>query len=204
MQVTNGILSIFNKPIIYNSFQNLVGSNNVRKILVSNYLNLNGNEKILDIGCGTSEILEYLPKGIEYHGYDLSSRYIEHAKKKYGNRGNFYCADATKIKLNKDSKFSRVLALGLLHHLNDDEVLLLFKFVKSILKPDGYLITYDGCYTQTQSKIARYIISKDRGKNVRTLKGYQDLAEQCFTSIHTEIREDLLRIPYTNVIMSCS
>ncbi|RKZ63742.1 MAG: class I SAM-dependent methyltransferase, partial [Candidatus Parabeggiatoa sp. nov. 3] len=46
-------------------------------------------------------------------------------------------------------------------------------------------------------------ISKDRGQNVRTQEGYLELASQVFSNITTDIRHDLLRIPYTHFILEC-
>ncbi|MCZ2207908.1 hypothetical protein, partial [Cylindrospermopsis raciborskii] len=54
-----------------------------------------------------------------------------------------------------------------------------------------------------QSPIARWIISKDRGQNVRDEKGYLNLAYNLFPPPYTScnIRHNLLRIPYTHIII---
>jgi hypothetical protein len=93
--------------------------------------------------------------------------------------------------------------VGILHHLDDGEALQLFHLAQTALKPGGRLITLDGVFVQKQSPCARYIISKDRGQNVRTQQGYLQLASQVFSTITTSIRHDLLRIPYTHIILEC-
>jgi hypothetical protein len=52
--------------------------------------------------------------------------------------------------------------------------------------------------------MARFLISKDRGQNIRSPEGYQSLARPFFKEQITEIKNDLLRIPYTHFIMECS
>ncbi|OQW90969.1 MAG: hypothetical protein BWK78_05800, partial [Thiotrichaceae bacterium IS1] len=84
------------------------------------------------------------------------------------------------------------------------EALQLFRLAQSALKPEGRLITLDGVYTNDQSRLARWIISKDRGQFVRTEEGYSLLARQVFSNNQIVIRHDLLWIPYTHIIMECS
>ena len=44
----------------------------------------------------------------------------------------------------------------------------------------------------------------DRGKFVRALDNYQRLASACFAKVEPHLRHDLLRLPYTHLIMCCS
>ena len=102
------------------------------------------------------------------------------------------------------SNFDIVLATAVLHHLNDDEAIQLFKIARSTLKPHGRLITLDGCYTQGQSWLKRFILSKDRGRYVRTEDQYCALASGIFPDIKISIHHNLTRIPYTHIIMECT
>jgi hypothetical protein len=52
--------------------------------------------------------------------------------------------------------------------------------------------------------VKRYLLSRDRGKFVRTLPEYEALARTQFDRVATYIREDVLRIPYTHLIMVCT
>ena len=94
--------------------------------------------------------------------------------------------------------------LNLLHHLEDDEVIQLFNSVKRVLKPGGQVITQDISYVPEQSKVSKYITSKDRGQNVRTPEAYQDLAKQDFKNVQIHIRHDFYRIPLSLTILVCS
>jgi hypothetical protein len=43
----------------------------------------------------------------------------------------------------------------------------------------------------------------DRGEHVRSLEEWPPLVEPVFPLARTHVRHDLLRIPYTHVIMDC-
>lgn len=202
-QITTGFRKILNNPFVYNLLQTLVGSKNARQQYVTHFICPNRNDKILDIGCGTADILNFLPSYVEYYGFDLNSDYIEYAKKIFGNRGNFLCANVNDIRTDSFPQMNIILATAILHHLDDDEVITLLSKAKSLLKKNGRLLTLDCCYINNQSKIARYIINKDRGQNVRSDENYKILALQVFKEVKLYIKHDLLRIPYTHAIMEC-
>ena len=96
-----------------------------------------------------------------------------------------------------------VLALGILHHLDDGEALDLFRLSSQTLKPGGRLYTLDGCYVADQSRWVRWFLDNDRGKNIRTQADYLLLAKQVFSNVSTHIREDIFWIPYTALILEC-
>ena len=73
-------------------------------------------------------------------------------------------------------KFDLVMAVGVLHHLNDNQSLALLKLAFNALKRGGRLITFDGCFVEGQSKISKFILSHDRGQFVRTQRKYTNLA----------------------------
>jgi hypothetical protein len=54
-----------------------------------------------------------------------------------------------------------------------------------------------------QSGMARWIIKLDRGNHVRTRDEYIALASRQFRNVRVTILHDLLRIPYTHIIMEC-
>jgi hypothetical protein len=55
-----------------------------------------------------------------------------------------------------------------------------------------------------QSRAARFLISKDRGQNVRSGEGYRDLALSRFDRVELIRRDDMLNIPYTHAILECT
>jgi len=158
---------------------------------------------MLDIGCGTGEILQYLPEDMIYFGFDASEAYISQAKERFGHRGEFRAEYVRQATLADLPPFDLVLAFGVLHHLADEEGNSLFRLAKDALIEGGKLITIDATYTAPQSSVARWIISKDRGQNVRTPDGYLRLAETHFASVRQTVRNDLMHIPYSHLIMEC-
>ena len=92
----------------------------------------------------------------------------------------------------------------MLHHLDDETAAKLFTLARLALQPNGRLITFDGCYSPGQSRVAHWLLGRDRGKFVRTRAQYERLASACFSKVECHLRHDLLRIPYTHLIMRCS
>jgi hypothetical protein len=97
-----------------------------------------------------------------------------------------------------------VVAFGLLHHLEDVEVEELLNKINKAMKPNGRLFTFDGCFVERQSSIAKFILTKDRGQNIRTKEAYEALTKKHFINVKTSITHNMLRIPYTHIIMECS
>jgi SAM-dependent methyltransferase len=189
-------------PAVYSIFANFIGATSARTQLVEEHLHPCVGDKVLDIGCGPADILEFLPS-VDYIGFDASSRYIAAAQKRFSTRGQFFCATVNQASLQEEN-FDLIIAFGILHHLDDAEALRLFDLSYTKLKPSGRLVTLDGCYTSKQSAIARYLVGCDRGRFVRDLEGYERLAKTKFMNINHTIRNNLLRIPYTHLILECT
>lgn len=202
-QITHGIRGILSHPGMYNLMQNLVGAEKARRLLVADYFPLKPGMRILDIGCGTAEILKHLPEDIVYTGFDASQEYIGQAKKRFGDRGEFHAELVEQSTLNTLERFDLIFAFGLLHHLDDDAALALFRLAASGLKPGGKLVTMDPCYAEGQHPLARWMISKDRGRSMRTPEGYRQLAATRFADVRCNVRHDMLYIPYSHTILEC-
>jgi SAM-dependent methyltransferase len=177
-----------------------IGANKLRRVWVDRYVRPRPNDRILDVGCGTGAVVAFLPEGVDYLGVDLSADYIAAAERRYGARARFRVGDVTNIAFEQGQSFDVISAIGLLHHLDDDEVRHLARTARGLLTSNGRFITIDNCFTPEQSPVAKAIIRRDRGRNVRTPDQYQAVIQQEFDRITREVRHDLLRIPYTHVI----
>ncbi len=197
-----GFRKVLAAPQVYDMFQFLSGGKRARKHVVSKYVN-KGPSRILDIGCGTGYVLDYLGKDVDYQGYDLNQTYIDYANKKY-SQYDFYCERVNKMDLPEADQFDYVIATGLLHHLNDDESLDLIEIAYSALKFGGQFLTLDGVFTNSQSKLTKWFLSNDRGKHVRTEDAYLTLVQKYFGNIESEISDTIFTIPYTACILSCT
>jgi len=189
-------------PVLYDFFQNFLGAKSARRRFCDQYVRAVPGNSVLDIACGTSAILEFLPT-VDYWGFDENKDYVICAQKKYPH-SHFFCSHIRQQTLMGLPKFDIVMGIGIIHHLDDNDAVALFQLAKEALKPQGRLVTIDPCYFSDQSRLARYLISKDRGNFVRTIKDYRRMAEIFFSDIITSLRQDLISIPYTHLIMECT
>ena len=60
-----------------------------RKRFVERHVRPRESDVILDIGCGTADIPEYLPASTRYVGMDMSESYVAAARRRWGTRGTF-------------------------------------------------------------------------------------------------------------------
>ena len=204
MKIIERLSSFLSLAAGYRLFQRMVGGESARKIYLAEYAKPVSEDKILDIGCGPADVLNHLP-AVNYTGLDISQEYISSAKERFGSRGRFYCGDVSLAAIDgEQGTFDLVLAIGVIHHLDDAQAAKLFALARRVLRPNGRLVTYDGCYVPEQSPIARWLLAKDRGKFVRSQEKYLHLASARFSKVEYHLRHDLLRMPYTHLIMHCS
>jgi len=196
------VRSVLSFPLAYETFWNAVGGPGYIKTFVKEYVRPMRGARILDIGCGPGTVVPYLTD-VEYFGIDISSAYIASAQRRFP-QAHFVCERVGRWTVPQTSHFNVVLALGILHHLDDAEARALCEIAHAALKPGGKLVTFDGVFTADQSFLARCLIRMDRGKFVRKEKDYVQIASQVFANIQSTVRHDLLRIPYSHLIMECS
>jgi SAM-dependent methyltransferase len=201
-QITSGTRKILSFSLIYSLFQFLMGASKFRFMFIKDFLKVKENDIVLDIGCGPADILDHIPSYVKYIGFDISSNYIIQAKKKYGDRADFFCKILDSEDLNILPKFDYVILMGVLHHLDDKDALKVIQLSYEALKPGGRLLTVDPCFTPNQNKIAKFLISQDRGQNVRIEENYKLLPSPIFSSTTVNVINRLW-IPYTHCIMNC-
>lgn len=195
------IRSVLAVPAVYRLWGSVVGGSGSIKTLVDNYIQPRHDDKILEIGCGPGTMVPFLPQS-GYLGFDLSSDYIEQARRRFP-KAQFVCERVSQFSLSQQQSFDVVLAVGIVHHLDDAEARQLFQIAYDALKPGGKLVTVDGVFTDDQSAAARWLLARDRGEHVRNEKEYVRIASQVFGDIKPTIRHDLLRIPYSHLILQC-
>lgn len=200
---TGGLRALLSVPRLYSSIQEAVGAGRSRRLLAQRHIRAAQGARVLDVGCGPGALIGALPS-VDYLGFDLNPRYIEAAERDYGDRARFFCADAREVDLSAEEPFDVVLAVGLLHHLDDDGVNQLLRLAASVLTQDGRLVTFDGVLVPGQRRMARWLIERDRGREVRTVEGYLRLARAHFERVDHTVSEDFLRVPYTHLVMEVS
>lgn len=201
-QITHGIRKILSHPLVYEIFQSLMGARQARTTIVQQFIRPVPGMRILDLGCGTAEILGFLPDDIRYVGYDMSAEYIAAAQQKFGHRGQFHCRLLEQTEVQHLEPFDLVMGIGILHHLDDAEARSFMALAKSALKPGGRVLTRDPCYAAGQNPIARFLIARDRGQHVRTQPAYEAIPAGLFPHVQGWLTHQTW-IPYTHWTMEC-
>ena len=186
---------------IYKLFSSLIGAAKGRAILSREYIVSDKSNRILDLCCGTCDILPYL-EFHEYVGVDISEEYINYDKQAFARYENvrFIKEDINTFLQTNESEFDIILFIGGMHHINDEQLLGCLQNIRTALSPDGKLVTLDGCYEPGLSPFTRLLLRNDRGEYVREKDAWVKLFTSVFPDYKYDIRKDLLRIPYNHII----
>jgi hypothetical protein len=199
------VARILDVPIIYNLFQNAIGSIRFRNEHLIGLLKENNSSNLIDIGCGTASYLKVLTNFESYHGVDVSQEYLDKAKKSFSSID----------RLNGNVKFSRAnvgnkgwaqdlelksnflaLGMGILHHLDDESVQNLLTELFFGATPNfGTFHSIDPVIDENTSLFARWMAENDRGAFVREPKFYQDLCSLMGLEMNYRIIRKGFRVP---------
>jgi len=202
----SGLRTFLTNPSFYVFFQRLLGGRGVGKFLATKFWKLKGGETVVDIGCASGFVLDYMPNDVRYYGVDISKEYIDGAQKKYSTRGNFFLGTAQDLLNNGEAllkKVDLVTCNGLLHHLTDQEAIEVLEIAKQLLRPNGRLVCLEATFLTRQTRLSRRMVSMDRGKFVRSEQEWKDLIAKSFDSYSTSVVTGLIRIPYTHIVIQC-
>lgn len=202
-QIITGFRSILSRPWIYDACQKIMAHTAARRDFSANSIRAYPGSRLLDMGCGTAQILDYLPEGVDYWGYDINPEYIVAAQAKFSGKGRFACRLLEESEIAGMLPFDIVLASGVLHHLDDDTARTVFRLARLALKPSGRFVSIDPVFAAGQNPIARFLVSQDRGQNVRDAEAYLALARHEFHLIEGTMCHRIW-IPYTHWIMECT
>lgn len=112
-----------------------------RARIIFENLELKGNEKVLEVGCGrgfyVKTLNEVWPK-LDITGVDLNEKYLSVAKKFVNDdKVKLIKADATDLPF-KDKSFDRIICSEVLEHIPDDQKAI--SEMHRVLKPGGIVI----------------------------------------------------------------
>jgi ubiquinone/menaquinone biosynthesis C-methylase UbiE len=194
------LADIFNNAQLYKLFQFSVISNASKERIRNEVLKPTGVERVLDFGCGIGTYaLDF--RQSDYLGIEPLSGCIEKANKMHRtHNSNFIVGDHLTLKTIPDSSFDLVIAIGVLHHIDDKIFSEFVKEAHRMLKPGGRLTTFDPVIHDEQSFASRWVVSRDRGKWVRTSEDYLLPVRGIFQkNVTSKIYRRLLRIPYDHI-----
>lgn len=200
-QNTSGVFSVLSVAPVYRLAQRLIGAEQFRRFLAEDVLVLDDHDRVLDIGCGTADILDHLP-GVDYVGFDPSRRYIEAAAARFGSRGEFVTS-ADELDRALEAR-TVVMAIGVFHHMDDATVHGALELAVRTLRPGGRVVSVDPAFTDDQHPVSRFLISRDRGRHVRRPEEMVALVADHFPEVDVVVRHDLLRLPYTHMIVQAT
>ena len=195
-----GIYSILRHPIVYEMVQTIFQAERNRRWFSNTYVNAKPGERVLDIGCGPANLLDYLGD-VQYIGWEPNPSYIESAKKKYGNKGSFNVGYFGEAEAASIEPVDVAIVSAVLHHLNDGEARNLFALLRKAVKPGGRVVTIDPAFIKGQNPLARLFVSLDRGQNQRYPVAYTRLAETSFTDVGGDLVKQRFP-PYTYWVMT--
>ena len=184
---------------VYAKLMEILDGANRYMTLIEDYIQPTPGCSVLDVGCGPATILDLL-HDVNYIGLDHNPNYIATATKKYRSKGTFICAGVDKLNDYGLKTFDRIIILGVMHHLDDAQLTELMISLKDRLNIGGVLITFDGAYEVNQNLIAKFLAKNDRGKFVRSKEQYLKFIEMSFKVQQADLRHDLLRVPYTQLL----
>lgn len=188
-------------PHAYRTLMRALGADSALDAFVRDTLRVSPGDRVLDLGCGPGRLARALPT-LEYWGVDIDPRYIARARR-VRPHANFLCADVTTAARPEvpSGCFDLVVALGLLHHLNDSQAKAALEFAYRALAPGGRLVTLDCAFSNGQHRVAETLARYDRGRYVRRAGRYLELSATQFETARLTVRHDLLRVPYTHAIV---
>lgn len=178
---------------LYVALQRGLGADRLRYRCLEE-LALKPGETVLDLGCGPAYYFERLPD-VRYYGFDTEPRYIEYAQRRWGDRAEFRCEVFTEAHLADLPPIDKVLLLGLLHHLSDEDCRVLLDLSARALAAGGQVISVDTCFEPTQGLVSRWMSKNDRGEYVRQPEAFAALAQQSFADVDGEVVSGVTRIP---------
>jgi len=172
--------------------------------------NINSGDNILEIGCGTGTISEYIAEqGASVTIIDISEKAIEIAEEQFRDKNldiNCVVMDAENLKFN-DHTFDLVYGSGILHHLSIEKAIV---EIKRVLKKDGRAIFYEPLGHNIFINIFRSLTPSLRSedehplliKDLELIKEHFPLTKFHYFYFLSLITIPIVKIPFFNRLIS--
>lgn len=171
------LLHALEKPAVSIALRKILEGNfrQQKKIIRERFLVAAGR-KVLDLGSGTGEFSP-LFSSEGYSGIDIEPANIAFAKAHYPGK-EFRQGDARALPFMDDA-FDKILVVGVLHHLSDDDCRKALSEMKRVLRKDGTLLVIED--TKYGSLVSIILRAIDRGNHVRSFDEWKDVLGAFFT-----------------------
>lgn len=188
---TRGVHRVLELSWVYTAFQGLISSpgaaNRMRHEL---YPELGARPiRVLDIGCGPAAFYSRYQgvEGLECVGIEPNAAYVQDAEQRFPGI-ELYAGTVPQVRERFSGLFDLVVLEGVLHHVGDTTAIEALSFAGERLAPGGRIVALDPVLLPRQNPIARALAVLDRGKHVRTLDGYRELAVTALPQARVEVR----------------
>lgn len=188
-------------PLAHRLLQGAVARRSKWRWFVDEVLQVRPGHRVLDVGCGTGELVQYLPEGVEYLGFDPNEAYLRVARRLHGRRARFATASIESFPWADAGELDLVVAVGTLHHVDDDTTDLALSRAASRLAPGGRFVAVDPTHVPDQHPVARWLALHDRGRHVREPETMERLVATHFEQVRVTTHHDFVRIPYTHLLV---
>ncbi len=187
----------------YSAFRRLIRADRGMRLLVDEHIAPSSGDVIGDLGCGTGDLAGMLPADATYIGIDHNPAYISPTSLSFEPGGRYFVnGDLAELASLDLPPLDVAVAIGVLHHLTDDQVLAMLAAVVTKLAPGGRLVTVDPVFHPDQASSARIMMAMDRGRYVRHQSHYEWLVRQVLPEARCRIRTDVNPFPYTHIVFS--
>ena len=189
-------------PRIYNLYQSLIGANAYLRCFSEAFIKTEKGSRILDMGCGTANIVSFFSSEIEYIGIDFSQKYIDYASKKYAKQTFLCCNICEKNQLN--GTFDIVISKGVMAGLTDEQLLKMFDVIVSLSDKKTRIILSDMNYHKNASFLEKFFECHERNKELRSKDDYVKLIGKKFNIDKITELNNVYRIPYSRIVFECT
>ena len=189
---------LLKNPSLYRFYQKTVRAKYDEYDFIKFIFNQNNfkNIRMLDICCGDSYILEYINEYIDdYLGIDNNDKYLKQCQSKW-KQFNFLKLELDdKINIDQliEYKPNFIFINGAIHHLDNNTVKLINKFIKNNFS-DCYFLSIDPIKNNNKF-FNSAMIMLDRGKFIRNRFEYAELMD----SFDSFIIDDFYKMKFENI-----
>ncbi len=206
MTERRGLHRLLELSWVYTLFQRLISRSGATQALREELYPELGSRplRVLDIGCGPAAFWARYQDvaGLTYVGIEPNRAYVDAARSRFPGI-ELHAGTVPAARHAVQGKFDLVVLEGVLHHIDDSTAQKALEFASERLAPEGRLVALDPVILSRQNPVARALARLDRGKHVRTLDGYRELAKRVFSIEQVSVRRlsGQLRVPYDHSVL---
>lgn len=201
-----GLHCVLELSWVYTLFQNLISRPGAADRMRHNLYPELGTRplRVLDIGCGPAAFYARYSdvEGLEYVGIEPNVAYVNDAAQRFPGI-ELHAGTVPEVQDRVTGMFDLVVLEGVLHHIDDVTAVEALSFAGERLAPGGRIVALDPVLRPHQNPIARALALLDRGKHVRTLDGYRQVAIEALpqATVQTSTLSGQLRVPYDHSVL---